>query len=239
MYLSPQHIYITWFTRKLNHGYIKILATRREFLPHGDWWTVALKLIVDYFISFVRIVTQARTIRYMARKVAYHIGKVLEDTGLEPKGHMAFMKKTGPLMGKHIWGNIPEDFIYGLYLHDIGKLMLTGKERQNSGTDINKHVALGSQLIKATGLDYMTHLANMVKYHHEKALGGGPFGLKGSEIPREAEIVGMLCHFHHLIAKGLTIEEALRVIHSYSPSHYSMFAVDLLKPLSEVLKDGH
>lgn len=239
IYISPQQLYITWFTRKLNYGYLKILATKRGFLPHGDWWTIALQLIADYFISFVRIVTQARITRYMARNVAYHVGKLLEDTGLEPQGHMEFMKKAGPLMGKHIWNMLPEDFIYGLYLHDIGKLMLTGKERQNSATDTNKHVVLGSQLIKATGLDYLPHLTNIVQYHHEKSLGGGPFGLKGSDIPREAEIVGMLCHFHHLLSKGLTPEEALNVIYSYSPSHYSMFAVDLLKSLSEVLKDEH
>ncbi|NOZ92271.1 MAG: hypothetical protein GXO59_03250 [Dictyoglomi bacterium] len=239
IYISPKHLYVTWFTRSLTHGYIKILVTKKDFLPHGDWWTTALQLILDYFVSFVKIVTQARNMRYMARSVAFHVGKLLEDINLEPRGHMEFMKKVSPIIAKQTWGDIPEDFIYGLYLHDIGKIMLTGKERQNSGIDTNKHVVLGSQLIEATGLDYLLHLSNIVKYHHEKALGGGPFGLKGSDIPREAEIVGMLCHFHHLLSKGLSLEEALRVIHSHSPSHYSMFAVDNLKLILEVYKDGH
>ncbi len=226
-YIPYEGWYISWTTQKLSTGNIRVAVLKKNFLPHGSWWKDTLTLIVSYFTSFVRILSYTKDIRELVYNTAFRIGKLLEEISLEPPGHMDFMKDIGPKFAKKILSEVPDDFILGLYLHDIGKLLLTGKERISD--DTNKHVVLGSKLIESVKLDHLTYLYNMVKYHHEKAMGGGPFGLKGSNIPREAEIVGMLCHFHHLIAKGMDIIEALRVIHSYAPSHYTLMTANTLK----------
>ncbi|WP_369282373.1 HD-GYP domain-containing protein [Oscillibacter sp. GMB15532] len=83
----------------------------------------------------------------------------------------------------------------GAFLHDVGKLLLpkTDTEPQNSIASIDafrdrQHCELGANTLKVFGLPELC--TDIVMDHHEYLDGSGyPRGLKGNEIPREAQVV--------------------------------------------------
>lgn len=83
-------------------------------------------------------------------------------------------------------------------LHDIGKILIPQNILNKRGrlTDeefeiVKKHTIYGAKLI---GKDPFFEVArNIALYHHEKYDGSGyPFGLRGDEIPIEAQIVALV-----------------------------------------------
>lgn len=91
----------------------------------------------------------------------------------------------------------PWEVQLGLYLHDIGKAGSSNKPQiwdlhgsQLNGNDFNemkKHAQEGEDVLarfqRKTGIEIPEITLQIVKFHHEKKDGSGPYKLKGEEIP--------------------------------------------------------
>lgn len=96
---------------------------------------------------------------------------------------------------------------YASLLHDAGELMLPddilrkrGKLTEREYKMIKEHPLKGAKIIKS--LKSLKSLAPIIMYHHERFDGTGyPKGLKGSEIPLSARIMGLVGAFEAMITK--------------------------------------
>jgi putative two-component system response regulator len=111
-----------------------------------------------------------------------------------------------------------ETIIKGAMLHDLGmigvpeellgKTDLTDAER----AILNDHTRMGASILEP--MRTFRSFVPIVRWHHERLDGTGfPDGLKGDQIPLEAQIVGIANRFddiHH--EEGLTEDEALKAL---------------------------
>ncbi len=92
----------------------------------------------------------------------------------------------------------------GAYLHDIGKVLVPreiltkpGQLAADELDVIRTHPQRGLELLGATGLPW--NVAPIVRWHHERYDGSGyPDRLYGTEIPLEAQIIGIVDAFDAL-----------------------------------------
>lgn len=111
----------------------------------------------------------------------------------------------------------------GAFLHDIGKISLTGyrfSEDQmlpsGEAASCKEHPDVGARMILALGLP--AEISQIVSYHHERWDGKGyPHGLQGEGIPLLARIVCIAQMFDHLTAETpgrspMNIDDAIRYI---------------------------
>ncbi len=125
----------------------------------------------------------------------------------------------------------PSDFAHRMRLYapsyDIGKIMIPTEIMNKSGKlspeefDIVKtHVLNGQTMFQDYPMDVM--LSNIIQFHHEKWDGSGYIkGLKGNEIPLEAQIVSLMDVYIALISdkvykNGFTHQEAVNIIRDSS-----------------------
>ncbi|WP_069292991.1 HD-GYP domain-containing protein [Fervidobacterium thailandense] len=136
-------------------------------------------------------------------------------------------------------------------LHDIGKLLVPkdilnkpGRLTPEEFEEVKKHTLYGAQLI---GDDPFFEVArNIALYHHEKFDGSGyPFGLKGDEIPIEAQIVAVVDVYDALRSrrsykKELSHEEAMVVLlgkdERTSFTHFNPRILSIFVKYSEEIK---
>ena len=92
---------------------------------------------------------------------------------------------------------LPSDEIHRIrlaaMLHDVGKLAL----RHEGGED---HVAAGERIL--TGIEGFEQIIPGVRYHHERADGGGPFKMKNADLPVMARVVIVANAFDNACARG-------------------------------------
>lgn len=100
-------------------------------------------------------------------------------------------------------------------LHDLGKSKISPSIITKNGTltnqefiEIKKHSDIGYKLALNLGIDNKNVLDG-IRYHHEKMDGTGyPSGLKGSEIPLFARIIGV-CDVFDAVTSRRTYKEAI------------------------------
>jgi len=82
-------------------------------------------------------------------------------------------------------------------LHDLGKINIDDTILSKPGTltseeytEMKKHPQFGEEIVK--DVDFLQAFAPIIRHHHEWYNGGGyPDGLKGGDIPLDAQIVGL------------------------------------------------
>jgi len=124
-------------------------------------------------------------------------------------------------------------------LHDIGKigvrddiLLKTGKLTDEEWKVIQNHPVFGDAIL--TPLRFLTRVAGMVKYHHERWDGKGyPSGLKGKDIPFASRIVSAADSFDAITSDRpyrprKTREEAVEIIKSESGRQFDPEIVEVL-----------
>ncbi|WGS65796.1 HD domain-containing phosphohydrolase [Marinitoga aeolica] len=119
-------------------------------------------------------------------------------------------------------GKLIDDIYTYSPLHDIGKLLIDksillkkGPLNKNEWEEMKKHTIYGAKILDDP---YFTVAKNIALYHHEKYNGEGyPYGLKGDEIPIEAQIVALADVYDALRSnrpykKGFSHEIAVEII---------------------------
>ncbi|MEJ5230348.1 HD domain-containing phosphohydrolase [Pseudothermotoga sp. U03pept] len=147
--------------------------------------------------SYKRLKLKEEEVILAYKTLSERLGMVIENFD-EPTGkHIQRVSKLSKFLAEKF--NLPKDLVkqIELYapLHDIGKIKVPtgilnkpGRLTQEEFELVRKHVLWGSEII---GNDKKLEIArNIVLYHHERYDGSGyPFGLKGNQIPIEAQIV--------------------------------------------------
>ena len=139
--------------------------------------------------------------------------------------------------------NERETIIKGAMLHDLG--MIGVPEELISKTDytdeeraiVNDHTRMGASILEP--MRTFRSFVPIVRWHHERLDGTGfPDGLKGDQIPLEAQIVGIANRFddiHH--EEGLTEDEALERLAGEAAG--GGYDVDLVRLFSESLREDN
>lgn len=157
-----------------------------------------LALELSYYQTFSAAITSAQAISaYRDTDTAEHLTRMSHYCAIIADGVAV---KYG----------LDDDFVAKLFqfapMHDIGKvgvsdaiLLKPGKLTAAEFDAMKEHVSIGLSMIDKIidGLDLagvpgIGILRNTVRYHHEKLDGSGyPYGLKGAEIPIEAQILAV------------------------------------------------
>lgn len=112
----------------------------------------------------------------------------------------------------------------GGLLHDIGKIgfsreLLCNRRRRLSPAmraEIRRHPWLGGELLRA--IRVADPVVDGVRFHHERRDGSGyPYGLRDSQIPQAAAVIGLADCFDALTTdrsyqRGRSVEEALALL---------------------------
>jgi putative two-component system response regulator len=158
--------------------------------------------------------------------VAAFLGRRL---GLEPE-HVLLLRAAAPM-------------------HDVGKIATPDGILQKRGpltpeerTEMERHAAVGHQILDGSDSELLQMGAEIALTHHERWDGKGyPRGLSGEEIPIEGRIVAVADVFDALLSDrcyrpGMPLEKAVAIMREGSGGHFDPRVVDaLLDHLEEVL----
>ncbi len=153
-------------------------------------------------------------------KLVELIGTIVEYRNPENHAHIKRVKALTYLMAKrmseiHPEYNITEEkigmMVSACSLHDIGKtaipdsiILKPGRLTNEEYEYMKSHTLRGIEMIDEIGKvwsdEYDTIVRNMIKCHHEKYDGAGyPEGLRGDEIPIEAQILSLTDAYDALV----------------------------------------
>lgn len=126
---------------------------------------------------------------------------------------------------------------FGAILHDIGKIYVPesilckpSPLTEEEWADMRKHPAVGALMIE--DIPYLKACSAMVRHHHENWDGSGyPDGLKGEEIPLDAQLLSVVDSFDAMTTdrayrKRMAPEVAYEEICSLSGKQFSPRIVD-------------
>jgi response regulator RpfG family c-di-GMP phosphodiesterase len=183
-----------------------------------------------------------------------------DETGEHLKRTKIYIKELACYLLKkrkytHILNRKYIDLIYqAAPLHDIGKLgipdsilkkpaRLTKKEYEI----MKQHPILAKNAIekamKYDKNDFLNIAYNIAYYHHEKWDGSGyPVGLKGDDIPLEAQLMAIADVYDALVTKRcykneFSFEEAEKIIIDGSGSHFNPLLVEAFIALKDRFKE--
>ncbi|WP_241498701.1 HD-GYP domain-containing protein [Fervidobacterium thailandense] len=173
-----------------------------------------------------------------------------ENTGQ----HIYRVKKLSGLIAENL--NLEPDVVEAIKmfasLHDIGKIFIPkeillkpGKLTPEEWEIMKKHTEFAKRILDVPGFERALSIA---LYHHENYDGSGyPFGLKGAEIPIEAQIVKIVDVYDALRSdrpykRGYTHEEAMKIILEGDgrtlPQHFAPEVLQVFRELSEVINEA-
>lgn len=127
-------------------------------------------------------------------------------------------------------------------LHDIGMIGvpedILGKTERLSPEDfekIKKHVEHGVRILE--DIKQLKEVVEVIKYHHEKFDGTGyPCGLKGDEIPLNAQIIAIADAYDSLTStrsyrKGISQERAIQMLEQKIGTQFAPKVVEAFKAI--------
>ena len=129
------------------------------------------------------------------------LGRALEFRDAETRGHTGRVIAMTRVVADHLNMKAEQrrNFVWGAYLHDIGKLGIPDRVLQKPGPltpaefdIIKKHTEFGVEMLD--GIDFLpSETLEIIKHHHERWDGTGyPSGLKGEEIPFLARLFSLI-----------------------------------------------
>lgn len=145
-------------------------------------------------------------------------------------------KAMGQALG--LEGDPLDKLTMGALLHDFGKQQVPAGILQaprwllaDEQAAVRAHAALGADHLARAGFE--VEITNIVRHHHERWDGAGyPDGLAGDDIPVAARIVAVADVWDALVTprphkRGLSHEDALRVLQEMAGSHLQPVLVEL------------
>jgi diguanylate cyclase (GGDEF)-like protein/putative nucleotidyltransferase with HDIG domain len=122
-------------------------------------------------------------------------------------------------------------------LHDIGKIGVPEKILNKNGPLdeqewqlMREHPTIGANILKP--IEWLADLVPIVQCHHERWNGSGyPLGMKETEIPLEARLIGVIDSFHAIISerpykKALPVSYALDQLRNQAGINFDPFLID-------------
>jgi HD-GYP domain-containing protein (c-di-GMP phosphodiesterase class II) len=139
------------------------------------------------------------------------------------------------------WISMPDeelrDLERGALLHDVGKigvsdliLLKPGKLTENEWVQMRRHPVIGHEMLQ--NVSFLQAALPVVRHHHERWDGTGyPDRLRGEWIPRPARLFAVIDVYDALTSDrpyraSMSHEEAMRVLHDGSGSHFDPAMVD-------------
>ena len=191
--------------------------------------------------------------------ISENFATILSNKSGESGNHVKRVSEYSAVLAKEMGFNENEvhDIRIASMLHDVGKIMIDESILHKPGrfTDeeykiMQQHVAYGGKLLQGVPGNIMQLGAIIALYHHERWDGNGyVHGLKGDDIPKEAQITSVADVFDALVSKRCykgpwTIEDAYNEIVSQSGKQFAPAAVEAFKKrfedfkhISEIYKD--
>jgi putative two-component system response regulator len=163
------------------------------------------------------------------------------------------------LMERHLYSEETEGWdvatlLDASQLHDVGKIYIDDQILRKPGRltpeefeVMKKHTDYGNAIIDRieaiTKPNKLTmHAKIFAGFHHEKWDGSGyPLGLSGTDIPLQGRIMAVADVYDALISerpykKGMSHEEAVRIILEGRGSHFDPVIVDMFATISDEFK---
>ncbi len=201
-------------------------SNEQEFLQNISRQTA---LSIEHIRLFEQTQIASLKLNATQHEILEHIALLVEEHNGEPSGTTLKMVSLGVLLAKQL-GMSPEQIQslqYGLLLHDIGMLLLSGVHiRKNAPLTpeewevVHRHPIVGAEFIASS--EAMRQGVDVIRYHHERYNGSGyPNGLSGEEIPLMARIAAVVDVWYALISPrpyrpALPEKQALAVIRQQS-----------------------
>ena len=238
---------------------IKDLSKAAGAISEGDYET-RLKIaandeITDVSKSFnVMANTVQQTLKELILQqdsISENFATILSNKSGESGNHVKRVSEYSAVLAEEMGFNANDvhDIRIASMLHDVGKIMIDESILHKPGrfTDeeykiMQQHVVYGGKLLEGVPGNIMQLGAIIALYHHERWDGNGYVnGLKGNEIPREAQITSVADVFDALVSKrcykgAWTIDEAYNEIVSQSGKQFSPEAVEAFKKRFEDFK---
>ena len=238
---------------------IKDLSKAAGAISEGDYET-RLKIaandeITDVSKSFnVMANTVQQTLKELILQqdsISENFATILSNKSGESGNHVKRVSEYSAVLAEEMGFNANDvhDIRIASMLHDVGKIMIDENILHKPGrfTDeeykiMQQHVVYGGKLLEGVPGNIMQLGAIIALYHHERWDGNGyANGLKGNEIPREAQITSVADVFDALVSKrcykgAWTIDEAYNEIVSQSGKQFSLEAVEAFKKRFEDFK---
>lgn len=176
---------------------------------------------------------------------------ILSNKSGESGNHVKRVSEYSAILAEELGYNESQihDIRIASMLHDVGKIMVDesilhkpGKFTDEEYKIMQMHVAYGGQLLRGVPGNIMQLGAIIAEYHHERYDGNGYVkGLKGEEIPKEAQIASVADVFDALVSRrcyknAWTIEQAHDEIVSQSGKQFGPDVVEAFKRRFEDFK---
>ena len=198
--------------------------------------------------------TALETILRLSRAAEYRD----EETG----AHIQRMSRYAVAVARKMGIDQPfiENMIYGLPMHDIGKigvpdyiLLKMGKLSPAEWEIMKQHTTIGGKILEGSDSELIQTARVIALTHHEKWNGAGyPEGLKGTEIPLVGRIASIADVFDALTSsrpyrlKPFSLEDTFRIIAEGRGTDFDPEMVDAFLSIQEeiaainhTISDGH
>jgi putative two-component system response regulator len=198
--------------------------------------------------------TALETILRLSRAAEYRD----EETGAHIQRMSRYAVAVARRMG--IDESFIEKMIYGLPMHDIGKigvpdyiLLKAGKLSPAEWEIMKQHTTIGGKILEGSDSEVIQTARVIALTHHEKWNGTGyPEGLKGADIPLVGRIASIADVFDALTSsrpyrlKPFSLEETFRIIEEGRGADFDPGIVDAfvsirseIAAINQVLADNH
>ena len=177
--------------------------------------------------------------RILIREIVEAFAKTIDMKDKYTRGHSIRVAHYTSMLAQELGYNeeTVEKYRNIALLHDIGKIGVRGEVLNKNGrleddefAEIKSHTTLGYNVLK--DISIMPELSVGAESHHERPDGKGyPDGLKGDEIPRVAQIIGVADAFDAMYSdrpyrKRMNFEKAVSIIRDASGTQFHEDVVD-------------
>ena len=193
---------------------------------------------------------QTRDIRETQEEITLRLYNALESRHQETAVHVRRIGIMSAYMGQLCgWDSAKIDMLrLAAPLHDIGKIALNdgilskkGPFTDDERAQMQKHTTIGARILSGSGNPTVRMAERIALSHHENWDGSGyPQGLKGEQIPLEAQLVSIIDVYDSQMAekgyrKGIPEDEALAYINHQAGCKFAPALVRLfLKHLDRI-----
>ena len=246
---------------------VKNLSTAATSISSGQYESrVDVKAndeITDVSVSFNSMAAQIQDalneLILQQDSISENFAIILSNKSGESGHHVKRVSEYSAILAEELGFNEQRvhDIRIASMLHDVGKIMVDesilhkpGKFTDEEYKIMQQHVVYGGQLLKGVPGNIMQLGAIIAEYHHERYDGKGYVkGLKGNEIPIEAQITSVADVFDALVSKrcyksAWTIEQAYDEIVAQRGTQFGPEVIDAFikrfedfKRIAEIYKE--